>query len=271
MKILATVAFFYKNERLSILKNTLKSLTNIDSNISIFILTNTTDPNELNLIYKLTDHSISIVSFIDLINPWYLTWTHKQIMREKFSDFDYFLYLEDDIEVRYENFEYWIENRKLLSPLGFYPSFVRVEFSNYLQKWVSTDNIKPISISYSPRINIHNFTRQYINLSNPYQAMFLYDKELMEEHLSSPTSDVVKTVGLNSDLPHWGGGVAEHANIALSYTNVPSGFISRNIVRFYEKFRILDPNSFVHHLPNNYANNPKEQFGKIPLEALLIN
>ena len=68
MKILATVAFFYKNERLSILKNTLKSLTNIDSNISIFILTNTTDPNELNLIYKLTDHNISIVSFIDLIN-----------------------------------------------------------------------------------------------------------------------------------------------------------------------------------------------------------
>jgi hypothetical protein len=271
MKIIAIVTFFFKYERLSILKNTLKSLANIDSNISIFITTNTSDINLLNLINELTNININIVSFVDLINPWYLTWAHKQIMREKISDFDYFLYLEDDIEVRSENFEYWIENRKLLSPLGFYPSFVRVEFSNYLQKWVSTDNIKHISISYAPRINIHNSTKQYINLSNPYQGMFLYDKELMEEHLSSTTSEVNITVGLNSDLPQWGGGVAEYANIALDYTNVPSGFISRNIVRFYEKFKILDPNSFIHHLTNSYANNPKEQFGKIPLETLLID
>jgi hypothetical protein len=271
MRILSTISFFFKAARLNHLQKVIHGHQKIDASADIYVLTNTQDALEINLIRTLSSLPINIISITELPNPWYLTWAHKQIIRERINEgYDYFIYTEDDIELRPENFEYWVRNRKILKPHGFYPSFIRVEFSNFLQKWVSTDIQSPSSVSSSPRLRLEDPEAYFLNFSKPYQGMFLYDLELMKEHLATDESNLMSAVGLRADLPTDGGGVAEYANFALTFTNVPSGFYSRNLVRFHEKFRVLDPASFIHHLPNNYANRADTGFGKIPLDGLLV-
>jgi hypothetical protein len=89
--------------------------------------------------------------------------------------------------------------------------------------------------------------------------MYLYDRELMLEHLSGPSS--------NPDFGPWS--IREKAAQGLTFVNVPKGFRSRNLVPYDIKRNQIDESCFIHHLPNNYANDPHSQFGKIPVDQLL--
>lgn len=103
---------------------------------------------------------------------------------------------------------------------------------------------------------------------NPYQGMFFYDRELIIEHFLSP-SFYVSILGIYTNLPN-GSGVAEKANYGLTFHDVPKGFSSRNILKYFRKSKLLDAESFIHHLPNNYANDPEQEFGKIAVSDIFM-
>lgn len=277
MKILICIAFHFRQTRLVYLRQVLESYLRLAPEVEIFIMTNTVDPLEVGQIQAIYPERgagkvIQTISFLNLINPWILTWGHKQIMRERFEGhgFTHFIYTEDDIEITPAAMRYWVEEREALRPYGFYPSLLRVEWNEGLGHWVSTDVMRQVSVQAQPTLRVDATDADFINLPNPYQACFIYDRDLMQEHMASHTFDVHRYGLIEAQNFTWGGGMAEHANLGLTYVNVPPGFGSRNLIRFHRKFRMLDPRACVHHIPNNYATNPDTPHGKVPLHLLLV-
>jgi hypothetical protein len=277
VKILICVAFHFNQSQLLYLQQVLKSYVEFAVDFELFIMTNTVDNDEVALLRSALPVSLSgqimhIISFVNLINPWLLTWGHKQVMRDRFAnhDFTHFIYAEGDIELTRSNLKYWLAERDILRPYNLYPGFVRVEWSDLCSAWVSVDVTSKINESKVPMLIINETESFFVNLNNAYQGCFLYDRELMEEHMNSTTFDVNAYGNIEKNNLEWGGGMAENANFALTFVNVPLGFTSRNVVRYYGKYKMLDPRSFIHHLPNKYANVAHSPHSKIQIMDLFI-
>lgn len=278
MKLLICVAFHFRQHRLTYLQQVLQQHVTLAPEFEIFITTNTVQADEIALIQSVLPAAaagkISVVSFVNLDNPWMLTWGHKQIMQERFvgSDFTHFIYTEDDIEIRKSNMQYWLAARDMLRPYhNLYPSFMRVEWHAANHQWVSTDLIKVVSLAASPKLYVEAADAHFINVINPYQGCFLYDRELMAEHIASDTFNIAHYGNIAAHNVEWGGGMAENANFALTFQNVPQGCHSRNFIPYFEKYQEFDRRAFVHHLPNNYAENPATLHGKIDVNAIMVD
>jgi len=100
----------------------------------------------------------------------------------------------------------------------------------------------------------------FVNLRQPYQGMYLIDKELAIEFLFSDASSP------DTGMPKWG--IRERAAQGLTYWNVPRGAYSRMIVGLDQRMRIHS-DARIHHLPNNYANDPDTPFAKLPVDEIL--
>jgi hypothetical protein len=282
IKIFCCITFHYKIERIKYLFDTLLGVSEIKTEKTrICIITNTSIRNELQKIKDIievlnTDRiEISIEIFDSLINPWFLTWAHKSLMATHYlrNEYSHFLYLEDDIRVSNSNITYWLEYRETLKLKNLYPSFLRVEVALKSNEWMSTDITRTISLNESNFFYSEDHEVIFVNSPQPYQGMFFYDNELMKEHLLSVTANA-KDYGLLEFVdsnPNWpGGGVAERANFALTYHNVPDGYTSRNVLAFQKYYLLIDNRCLVHHTPNNYANNKSDScFGKIKVCNLL--
>jgi hypothetical protein len=64
-------------------------------------------------------------------------------------------------------------------------------------------------------------------------------------------------------------GLGEASHAGISRFNVPPGLFSRNFIPFFEKYNIIDPACFVHHLPNKFVNTPQSSHGKVSLRNIL--
>ncbi len=168
------------------------------------------------------------------------------------------MYIEDDIMINKNNIEYWLKGREELRHTGFIPSFLRYEKKDGGTIY-STDVTKPVHLSHMPKISLPN-GYSYVNFREPYQGMYLLDRELMAEHLRGPSS--------SPDFGPWH--IREKAAQGLTFTNIPTGFYSRNLVGFDHKKFSVDPGCLIHHLPDNYANNPQSPFAKIPCRMLVL-
>ena len=276
LKLLVCVTFHFRTARLAVLKQVLAGMPSLADSVHVYVITNTTDPAELDQIRAVTpraDHCrVDLSVFNELPNPWLLPWAHKTVMLPHVNDpsYTHFMCIEDDIEVTRANVNYWVSGRQTLRPYRLYPSFLRSEWNEALQGWVSTDVCHIAKISELPHLDLAPYV--YVNIPQPYQGMFFYDRELMEEHVASPSFDIYKYGKLDKlEDPSWGGGgSAEAANFALTFMDVPDGCISRNFVRCLSKYQVIDPGAFVHHVPNNYANDPATPHGKILLSQLVV-
>lgn len=280
MKILVCITFLFKETRLQYLKKILASYSNLLCPVEVNVLTDVTHQEKINLIEDVfPQQSVSftskIIAFPTLPHPWLLTWGHKEVFKQKFnnSEYTHFICSEDDLEIKQNNIDYWLEHRQRLLDTGFYPSFLRVEWNKILKSWTSTDLTSNIILNETPTISVDNGAYHYLNAINPYQGMFLYDRVLMKEHMQSDTFDILKygrieTIEMN---PSWGGGgVAERANFAITFEKVPIGFRSRNLINYDLRYKFLNYNSFIHHLPNNYADSSRKNgHGQIELIKII--
>jgi len=182
--------------------------------------------------------------------------------------------IEDDMEVTPVNIDYWLRSRNDLKQFNLYPSFLRVEWNKSSKKWAMTDSVRgdQFSVSQSPRVDVKN-GRSYINIGRSYQGMFLYDRELMKEHIDSISFDLFKFIpDWQSRIQHkdWPLGLTENAVFGLTHINVPNGCFSRNFLPFYPKYLTVDPCCYVHHLPDKYTNTLESDSGKVFVSDMLI-
>jgi hypothetical protein len=109
-----------------------------------------------------------------------------------------------------------------------------------------------------------------VNLPRYYQGMFLYDRDLMSEHINSDSFCLEKCLpDFEIRITHdWPLGLTERACFGISDHNVPSGAMSRNFVPVYRKIGLVDPCAYVHHMPNKYIKLKESKSGKTRLASL---
>ena len=66
------------------------------------------------------------------------------------------------------------------------------------------------------------------NVLNPYSAIYFLDRELMLEHLNSPSSS--PDLGFFNQEIRDAFPIRERAALALMYYNVPEGFLNRYVI-----------------------------------------
>ena len=123
--LLICIAFHCSEKRVDYLKRILAEIFfTYDIDCKIIIDTNSHDA--YNLIKTLNPIKVDIVVHENLAHPFHLTWMHRKHIKHNIDNYDYFMYLEDDMLLPYENFLNYIENFKLLWPVAV-PGFIRIE------------------------------------------------------------------------------------------------------------------------------------------------
>jgi hypothetical protein len=262
-KLLIGITVHFVKERIEFLRRVAIHFQRLSLNTQVFVVTNTNSVDEQNLIKAAIQSHAEIYVPTHIGHPYLLTWGHFDIFRKHFqadTNISHFMYLEDDIEVKPNNIEYWLRGRESLRQAGLIPSFLRYEFSSQETEMLSTDAKSSIELKKLPVFPNTSSNYYYINLPQPYQGMYLLDRELAKEHLFGVSS--------NPDFGIWR--IREKAAQGLTFANVPSGCFSRNFVGFMKDKGLIDPDALIHHISNSYANNPKTKLGKIKIKDLII-
>ena len=261
------VTFHFVEDRLKYLAMLAEHFTSLADKVTVYIITNRREKKELNLIADAVrgqGFDINFLTPIGLGHPFLLTWSHFVAFRTLMQDesVSHFMYLEDDILVRRESVEYWMQGRELLRKTPFYPSFLRVEKNEQDGRWYSSDCLKRHDVGSLPRVAFGQ-DLWFLNLPSPYQGMYLLDREQMQEHLTSASS-----------VPEFhplGWGIREQAAQGLSFARVPDGFRTRNLLAYWPQTSKIDERAFVHHTPNTYVLMAHQDvpLGSIPVDELL--
>lgn len=254
----ACVTFHFAAERLPYLSKTVSNYIGLARKTDVFVVTNISDTDRIwdVLPHSRNDLSLHFVTPSGLGHPFLLAWTHREVFREVHAcgAASHFLYSEDDLLFGRPNVEYWLRYREPLKRHGLIPSFFRVEQSRDLG-WVSTDCITPCSPYSQPHVMLDDGTL-FVCMRNPYQGMYFLDRELMDEFSASPA--------MSPDFGRWD--IRERAAQGLTFVNVPNGYSSRNAVPMNSGNWCVPREAWIHHMPNNYAEDPKVPFGKISVE-----
>lgn len=257
------ITFHYNPNRLKYLEQVTSHLDDLADKVKLFIITNKHEENYLSEIQKSTKvKNFQIVTSVPLSHRYYLTWQHLEIFRTEYKNdlnISHFMYLEDDIQIKQNNISYWLKAREDLRQYGLIPSFLLYEVSKNQINKRSNSVFKPMIFRNIPKIRIGEFY-WYLNMSQPYQAMYLLDRELAKEHLFDNPLEKRKTI--------WG--IRETAAAGLTFVNIPNGFSSRVAVGFDYNSFMLDSNSLIHHIANNYINRPLTEYGKIKIQDLVL-
>jgi hypothetical protein len=269
------ITFFYKEERLFNLSKVLSQIPNMAHKYKVYIFTNTDLRDQKkkleNTIYKTKNLNFEIIIEKELLNPHFLAGCHIGIFKTLFqndADITHFLYLEDDILVLPKNISYWVESRKILKSKKLIPSFLRYELKKFnIYEWQSFFNkkLRMFSVDVTEKIKFDLLpkvfkTKKYcfVNIPQPYQGMYFLDRELMEEFLDNKSW----TFG------NWG--IREKYAQGVTFTNIPKGYTSRNVLGYNIEKKIIDTNSMICHLTNNYINDLNSPFAKISISDLIV-
>lgn len=260
------VTFHYVEDRIQYLEKIATQFALLADQISVHIFTNIDDSDKklriADAINPESKYAIEIHSPTYLGHPYLLAWSHFFIFRKIFDTDEsvtHFLYVEDDIFIAQKNIEYWLKSREELRAYGLVPSFIRYEKLDGASEFYAPDASRASNFDDLPRI-LTSDNYCYLNLPEPYQGMYLLDRELMYEHLTGPSSIPEKTP--------WD--IREKAAAGLTFTNVPKGCYSRNFLGYDLKNKRIDPDSLIHHLPNNYVDKEGTILGKIKMSELII-
>ena len=187
----------------------------------------------------------------NLDDPYHLTWEHKKWMQEFLdSDYTHYAYLEGNILVQRKTFYYWNKTRELFkrNNFNFIPATHRVQIKDGQVYSLDCTHHQ----RHRPTIEVEG--RKFISLAEPYQGMFIMDKEMVEEHIES---DYFKL----GQKGWWG--IRESANLGNLFVNVPSGYQHRGMIPL-NNFS----DSWIEHFGTDYHGDINSPHAKIKIEEL---
>ena len=273
--LLVAITFHFVQGRLGYLEKVLQSLASFPvQRRDIVVFTNTTDRTEQKAIHQIF-HAAGLVNGHDarleiaqvLAHPYELTWAHKKLISEFFltpgRPYSHFIYLEDDEQLTFENFAYFLAGREILHPFGLIPGFMRIEWDAGRECQVSVDNIGSINLGIRPLIS--NSTYAFIEADSPYCGMFILDRELAREYVASRSFDLKHS----REVSGWN--VRERAAMGLTFENPPAPFVCRVVIPVSVASRSIPECARLAHLPNSYVSNSKTPFGKIAMTKLFAD
>jgi hypothetical protein len=257
-RLLVRIAFHLKPARLKYLVEVIAQLRRLPFS-DIVIAIDTNSPETRALLRAANCDAADIISVHDsLLHPFLLTWAHRQPMRGAVGEFDYFMYVEDDMLVTADAVRLWRERLPALAELGYLPGFLRVE-QNRAGELVSSDFCRR---AFDSEV-VHVDGRPYLHATFPYQAFWLYDKATMEAFVASETFD-------HGHPPYARNRVRESAAIGYAYQRLGDSYRSRHLLPLTASLQV-DPRCFVFHMPCNYgqlAVPHPANLGTLPVDGL---
>jgi hypothetical protein len=253
MKITKHISFFYIPKRIIYINKIIDETNNYECTTDIFIHTNNKFLKE-NMINTYTNGCIKIV-YHDLasINPFYLTWKCRELLRQQQHEYDIFIYIEDDILVPYKAIKYWLEYNTKLIEMNYNVGFVRIEVEN---------NIEYITDLYGEHIDttiILSNEKYCVNNKNPYCAFWIYNKNEFNKFVNSKYYDIYNILGYEIREQS---AIGLHGTQTKWYKNTLIPIINNKLI---EECKI-------YHMPNNYVNDKNTPFATIRFnEALKLN
>ena len=274
IKIVAVISFFFDRKKVKNLNKVCLNLRQISRSTQINILINDISQKDLKKIKKMLEVKVNIIIIKQPLNNRLLPWYHFEIMRKAFKNkkISHFIYLEDDILISKKNFDYWNNSRKYLKKINLIPGFLRTEKYKNDEDLYAVDFVKRNKLGTIPMIKVNN-ELSFINTKYPYQGMYLYDRDLMKEHLEGPSSNPDCGHGafninfldkrmMNLDL------IAK-ANIGLTYINIPDGFFNRIVLPYNINENQIHDICQINHLSNKYTNK-KSWFGNVKVKDAIF-
>jgi hypothetical protein len=253
MKIAVHIPFYYNDSRLKYLN---KLLSNIDfiggyNDVDIYLYT-----NKYFTIDKLPKVQLEMikVAFPDLhvprkfftylpfairkhVDPYYLTWKHRELVHKFINTYDIQMYIEDDIDFTYDSLQYWIKYKDFCIPNGYNLGFIRIEFDARLDKWFCSE------LTRTPDTLIKLGDLCFAR-SVGYYGFWIYDKAELQRFAESK----------QWRLKH-AADIRERA--ALGWHGIYLGLYKYSIVPLQQiesnKYTVC-PGCSVHHMPNTYIH-----------------
>ena len=237
-KLLICISFHYVESRIENLKKIVDSFLNYKLKTTIII-----DSNQGLNFFEEYDNII-VKTHNNLSHPFHLTSVHRLTMVDEIDNFDYFMYVEDDMLVPYQNFLEYINNFDELYKLNCVPSFVRIEQLNGKEYLVDLTE-KQFN---RPKININNKT--FVSLHQPYHAFWILPNKELKESIDEKFTLLDSNRELSASYVMWG------------LNKTPYVLMDGN------KINKL---SCSYHLTNNYVKMKDSPFGKIEFGSVIFN
>jgi hypothetical protein len=247
MKITKHISFYFKTDRIIYINNIIDETNTYEHTTDIFIHTNNINLKE-SIFNKYTNGCIKII-YHDLsnINPFYLTWKCRALLKEQQNDYDVFMYIEDDILVPYKAIKYWLEYNEKLIEMKYNLGFVRIEVKNNIEYITDLCGEKMDTNIILDGINY------CVNNKNPYCAFWIYNKNEFSKFLNSTYYDINKIPKYN---------IREKSSIGLHglgtnwYINTVIPIINNKLVEDCK----------IYHMPNNYVLCKNTRFATIKFD-----
>lgn len=256
MKIIYNIVFYYDEKRIIYLLKIINEIKKYKYKTDIYIHTNINF--QLNNIIKYVGKLELIIHDLKNINPKKLTWLAKTFMNKFINKYDIFIYSEDDILIYNEAFNYWLEFKDICFKNKYNLGFLRIEYLNIKNLYL-TD----ISSSFEePEFKYINNIKFLVNHKNPYYACWIYDKDIMKKFINSVyfNKQIIEFKKIKYQIRE-SQGIGYHAR--------DMDYFKKTLIPVNE-FNLINNNCFIHHLPNNYINNPSK-YGKLLIKDLITN
>jgi len=239
MKLWVNVCFHYVEARVKNFRELIESLQSIP-NVKLIINSNVNFDDSLPIHVSTPQ------------DPFHLTWEHKKYMPEFLeSDYTHFAYIEGNIKLSKKTFEYWIHTNSLFKDnnLKFIPAIHRTQ--------VGTDGeVYSLDCTHRQRNRpiIELDGQKFVSLSEPYQGMFIMDRDLVKEHIESNYYTL-------SQKGYWG--IRESANLGNLFIDIPPGYTHRSLLPLNNY-----SDACVVHFGTDYHGNKNSPHAKIKMEDL---
>ena len=227
-----------EKNKIEYLKKIINNYKKFNHKVDIFIHTN----SKINLRKKILDKSIKILEhLLKKENPRFLTWKCRKLITKQINKYDAYIYSEDDINFSKKNFLYWLKYKDLCLKSNYNLGFFRFE----IRKADSKEYLSDIITSLNKFTKINN-QKYIVNDVNPNCSFWIMDNRELKEFIKTKFWKF-----------QWNG-----KNYKAFYDiEIMSaiGWHGKNMNRYKATIVPLinnfpHKNSFVHHLPNNYAN-----------------
>lgn len=246
--LLICIAAHYNPDRIKYLTQVLDSISKeYECEYDIII-----DTNSYQLEQELVGINVEIFVNNNLQHPFHLTQMHRQHMKDHLENYDNFMYIEDDMWVPYENYLQYLNKFKTLFPLGYVPSFVRIEMKD--DKEFISDVTEQYRINESTLVDIYGYKFVSFRFPYNYHAFWIM-----------PSKELKETM-----VPDFFIRLHDSRESAASYINWELQKTPLIEINKIEDKYFIDESCYSYHIPNTYVLMENYPNGKIKLKDIFI-
>jgi len=261
--------------RLNPLINVLNEYEKFPHDVSVNIYVNYEAQDDVETLESVLEQFKNIKIEVKVASPdysgWYLTWAHKTDLALAILNrvADYYVYQENDVLIRKDNFDYFVKWKPVLGRYGLEPGFGlyenldgrRIPIGNY-ERWSlkkETPNVWH-NIGFTvPKILVVDFEVDFfIQLGSPYYCGMILDQHDGELYIRSDSFDPEKSY-VKTGIRNWP--IADRSSMGLAFEYLPPNFEHRRCVpvaKHHDHYEILEF-GLIRHDDDKYSKQFKEK------------